>query len=368
MKTTLKLITLLAAVLMFGACEKDKTHERDIVYAVDAQRYEVHLKTEAEFDALLEQFCDYAENGSLVTFSNSAVGFSSKGEGRKDAITYSTTDREAMKSWMAKMEDEGKTVTVTYDSTTGTYSGTAYANAPQPPQPSGMLLTYECDGMNDFGYIMSFDTVNRRVYITLHDNRYYPQGLQAPDYPVGMYEYRHAEEVNTPFAYWFIDNWGDTAGLYILKFSGDTLHYNTNPLGYPATLVRTDQWQTYLAFDDISRAAIVMHINTNVIETNPMQFIGQANSNYDGGQAYGPGRFVMQRMHTIDYGGILLYYMILDFSSFNNDVVYIDFLIQNEPIVDDHFIISHGLYHDNYAPHGIGITSQDLFYRLGPQA
>ena len=367
MKHLFKLTTLLAAVLMFVACNPEPIEvlqERDIVYTVNADRHEVHLTTETEFDALLEQFCGNAVEGARVSFYN--ANRITKGHVAKDASTFSTTSRDEMKAWMRQMEDAGKTITVTYDPNTGTWNGTAYATAPQPPLPSGELLTYECDGMNDFGYIWSFDTVNRRVYITLH---YTIQHITVPDYPVGVYEYRHAEEVNTPFAYWLIDTWGDTAGLYNLEIiGGDTLHFNSTPISNPATLVRTDRWQTYLAYDDISRAAIVMHINTNVIETNPMQFVGQANSNYDGGQAYGPGRFVMQRMHTIDYGGILLYYMSLDFTSFNNDVVYSDFLIQNEPIVDDYFVISHGLYHDNYAPHGIGITRQDFFYRLGSQA
>ncbi len=267
-----------------------------------------------------------------------------------------------MKRWMAQMEDEGKTVTVSYDPVTGTWNGTAYATAPQPPLPSGSLITYECDGMNSFGYIWSFDTVNRLVYITLH---YTLINITQPDYPEGVYEYRHADEVDTPFAYWLIDSWGDTAGLYYLESIGDdTLHFNSTRLGNPATLVRTDNWQTYLSVDDISGAAIVMHINTDVIETNPTQFIGQANSNYDNGQAYGPGRFIMVRTSTIDYGGTLLYYLNFDFTSFGNDEVYGNSLIQNEPIVDDHFIIYHGLYHNRQAPNGIGFTSQDIFWRL----
>lgn len=359
---TIKFFALLAAVLTLAACNKDKEdgfHERDIMYIVEGQTTTVHLATEAEWDALLDRFCDYAEGGSSVTFRNAK---SANKSATKEAITYSTTSREEMKRWMAEMEDAGKTVTVTYNSNTGTWNGTAYATAPQPPVPTGGLITYECDLMNDFGYIWSFDTVNRRVYITLHHTL---QNITAPDYPVGVYEYRHADEVNTPFAYWLIDQWGDTAGLYNLESIGnDTLHYNTNPLGYPATLVRTDNWQTYLSVDDISGAAIVMHINTDVIETNPTQFIGQANSNYDNGQAYGPGRFIMVRTSTIDYDGTLLYYLNFDFTSFGNDEVYGNSLIQNEPLVDDHFIIYHGLYHNRQAPNGLGFTSQDIFWRL----
>lgn len=388
MKQTLKIFTLLAAMLTLAGCDPDEMFntERDITYSVSektnysehpekTETTTVHLKTEAEWQALLDRFCDWAEGGSTVTFhrvgTQRAAFASGKGIARtghalslqaKDAVEYSTTSREEMKRWMALMEDEGKTVTVSYDPATGTWNGTAYANAPQPPLPSGGLITYECDGMNDFGYIWSFDTVNRRVYITIH---YTLQNITAPDYPVGVYEYRLADEVNTPFAYWLIDSWGDTAGLYYLESIGDdTLHFNSTHISNPATLVRTDNWQTYLSVDDISGAAIVMHINTDVIETNPTQFIGQANSNYDNGQAYGPGRFIMVRTSTIDYDGTLLYFLNFDFTSFGNDEVYGNSLIQNEPIVDDHFIIYHGLYHNRQAPNGLGFTSQDIFWRL----
>ena len=374
---------MLAAVMLLGACNKENSvvsHVRDIVYTVtdgplassrqntDNNTTTVHLETDAEFDALLGQFCDWAEKGSTVTFYRPGTQPSRLHAGgtpahpTKEATTFSTTDREAMKRWMAQMEDQGMTVTVTYDPATGTWNGTAYSTAPQPPVPTGGLITYEHDGMNIFGYIWSFDTVNRRVYITLH---YTLQNVTQPDYPVGVYEYRHADEVNTLSAYWLINSWGDTAGLYNLESIGsDTLHFNSTRIGNPVTLVRTDNWQTYLSVDDISGAAIVMHINTDVIETTPTQFIGQANSNYDDRHAYGPGRFIMVRTSTIDYDGTLLYYLNFDFTSFGNDEVYGNSLIQNEPIVDDHFIIYHGLYHNRQAPNGLGFTSQDIFWRL----
>ena len=44
--------------------------------------------------------------------------------------TYSTTSREEMKAWMKDMEKAGKTVSVKYNTETGTWSGTAYVNAP----------------------------------------------------------------------------------------------------------------------------------------------------------------------------------------------------------------------------------------------
>ena len=139
MKHITKLTLLLAAVLLPVACEPDGRfsldNERDIVYTVAEQTTTVHLKTEAEWQQLLDRFCDYAEGGSTVTFRN--ANKQSKGLAAKDATTYSTTDREAMKRWMAQMEDEGKTVTVSYDEGSGTWNGTAYATAPQPQEDSG---------------------------------------------------------------------------------------------------------------------------------------------------------------------------------------------------------------------------------------
>ncbi len=153
MKAATKFIALLAVVICFAACNKEEfRHERDITYSVAENTTTVHLSTEAEWDALLKQFCDYAKSGSSVTFYNvkkSQSKDSRKYSSPKETVTYSTTSREEMKAWMARMEDAGKTVTVTYDPSTGTWNGAAYATAP-PPQndstqwvdlglPSGLL-------------------------------------------------------------------------------------------------------------------------------------------------------------------------------------------------------------------------------------
>ena len=176
---TIKLFALLAAVLTLAACEKEgNRHERDIVYTVAEQTTTtVHLTTEAEWDALLDQFCDYAEDGSSVTFRNANRTTKST---TKEAVTYSTNNRDEMKRWMAQMEAEGKTVTVTYDSQTGTWNGTAYTNAPQPPQEgncyTGELVTIPRDYYQDnptypyWGLKVSEDSIFRLarggVYLT----------------------------------------------------------------------------------------------------------------------------------------------------------------------------------------------------------
>ena len=190
MKTTAKLFSLMATVLMLAACKPENIevlHERDITYYLlgsseysDNSEYSepttVHLTTEAEFDALLEQFCNYAEGGSTVTFHNSVPSGSPARKAAKEATTYSTTSREEMKAWMRQMEDQGKTVTVTYDPATGTWNGTAYANAPQPPVSNG-VATYVNTGFDGWGnvlnVIVTIDSLNRTAYVNIDNNNHW---------------------------------------------------------------------------------------------------------------------------------------------------------------------------------------------------
>lgn len=131
MKYLLTITALLATVLMFAACKPETIEiERDITYTVDCNTTTVHLNTDAEFDALLEQFCDYAESGSTITFYNVGTRRAASLQTKEDS-SYSTSIREEMKVWMRQMEAEGKTVTLNYDSETGTWRGTAYTTTPQ---------------------------------------------------------------------------------------------------------------------------------------------------------------------------------------------------------------------------------------------
>lgn len=149
MKKIFFILMGLTTMMGLGSCSKDddkssRFNERDIVYTVAEETTTVHLATEAEWQALLDRFCDYAEGGSSVTFRNAK---SANKSATKETVTYSTTSREEMKRWMAQMEDEGMTVTVTFDSNTGTWNGTAYATAPQPQPGSRQgchtgVLTY----------------------------------------------------------------------------------------------------------------------------------------------------------------------------------------------------------------------------------
>ena len=254
MKNTLKIFTLIAALLTMVACEKDNekpvNHERDITYTIapaasaidNATTTTIHLETEAEWQALLVRFCDWAEEGSTVTFHH--ANNEAKGHATKDATTFSTSDREAMKRWMAQMEDEGLTVTVTYDPATGTWNGTAYATAPQPQEGdcySGVLVYVQQDYYSDYqqysywGLKVSEDSIFRLskngVFLTT-DN---PLSIDDTVYHMG-------ETVTLCGALSL--RWDALSDYFVLDLDGRSYPYGTPPLpvyhgylnGYKLTL------------------------------------------------------------------------------------------------------------------------------------
>lgn len=144
MKSTFKLTTLLTAlVLLSTACEKPENptngnssstsipEERIIVYSVNENENRKTLNTDTEWDAMLDLFCNQALEGSEVVFYNMSqtTYLQSKGASKTDR-TINTTNRDEMKKWMKEMEKQGLTVRVTYNDTTGTWHGEAYATAP----------------------------------------------------------------------------------------------------------------------------------------------------------------------------------------------------------------------------------------------
>ncbi len=272
MKNTVSLFTLLATVLLFGACNKENT-ERDIVYTVDAERHDAHLKTDAEFDTLLEQFCDYAEGGSSVTFYN--ANRATKGHAAKEATTFSTTSREEMKRWMAQMEDEGMTVTVTYDPATGTWNGTAYATAPQPLVGNGVAtyVSSDFDGWgNGLNVIVTIDSLNRTAYVNFDYNNYWLH------MPCGVFHDIHEEDGRLILAVWENQNGTDT--LYVGRNYEDSMMicfaYNgictadhTHGCYLMPAPMGLETWYS----DQVG--GIIMHVMPNAIETYPEIHLAQ---------------------------------------------------------------------------------------------
>ncbi len=304
---TIKLFALLAAVLTLAACNKDKEelrHERDIVYTVAEETTTVHLATEAEWQALLDRFCDYAEEGSEVTFYN--ANHKATKSATKEAVTYSTTDREAMKRWMAQMEDEGKTVTVTYDSQTGIWNGTAYANA---TSTNPDCITYATPYPGDaVGVIMTFDTANHVVYITTGNL----PGQTAVHFPIGKFRYFRSSDQLLLHDYYSI-NTSFEVSFTIAPAGGDTLDLTYNYVGncpadnthiHHARLVPTTQYTT-LHCCTVGSVSVTLHID----RTNNDLGFGQSAVCYGDTSMYtnpdrpfSNGRFSYALMDLGDYG------------------------------------------------------------------
>lgn len=160
MKSTFKLTTLLTAlVLLCSACEKPENptgngsdnsdpKERTIVYSVGETENRKTLNTDSEWDAMLDQFCNQAQNGSEVVFYNMSqtTYIQSKGASKTNR-TINTTNRDEMKKWMKDMEKQGLTVRVTYNDTTGTWHGEAYATAPTSDTDTIIIGTWRLNCM-----------------------------------------------------------------------------------------------------------------------------------------------------------------------------------------------------------------------------
>lgn len=154
MKKIFFILMGLTAIIALGSCSKDDDksssfNERDIIYIVNyGERQSIHISTEAELDSLLTSFCDHLSSGhgNNITFFDAI--YANSNNASKETITFTTTDRAQLKAWMRQMEDDGKTVSVTYDAVSGIYSGMAYANRRVPTSgtdwvdlglPSGVL-------------------------------------------------------------------------------------------------------------------------------------------------------------------------------------------------------------------------------------
>lgn len=155
MKNALR-FTLLAAALSVAlvACERPDVDrpgviasgEREIIYTVGGTECRQTLATESEWDAMLEQLCDRAEEGSEVTFYN-LHQTAYRPVPAKESRTINTASRDELKRWMKSMEKEGLTVRVSYDDATGTWRGEAYSTAPAENTLVNLLGTWQFNCM-----------------------------------------------------------------------------------------------------------------------------------------------------------------------------------------------------------------------------
>jgi len=150
-RLTWTIAATLAALLGLTACTQetsltnvdslDGMHK--VEYTVGLTSATATLKEDADWNRLLTRLVDRATEGTEVTFR----GTYGKGQppAAKAADTCRTTSRKEIKEWCSKMEREGKTVTLTYDRATGTYTGTAYAARPRKPVLDTTLIVGQWD-------------------------------------------------------------------------------------------------------------------------------------------------------------------------------------------------------------------------------
>lgn len=194
MRNILKFVALIATMTVaLSACDKPENNnpnennvnnepkERVILYTIGSSESRQTLETEGQWDTLLDVLCEQAQKGNTVTFYNMDQTTYLTGEkagGTKAAKTFSTTNRDEMKAWMKKMEEEGRTVVVTYDN--GTWNGTAYATAPSSSTSVGIIGTWHftcsvVSHVNPNGTLAGSDLYvpedgGGSMYYTFHDN------------------------------------------------------------------------------------------------------------------------------------------------------------------------------------------------------
>lgn len=201
-------ITALMAVvvLCLAACKKQETNvdggggdgnhnkvERAIIYTVGHSENQRTVTTEAEWDALLDHLCDQAQSGNEVVFYNmspTSCHTGKKLQAPKSPTTISTSSRDEIKAWMKEMEEQGRTVKVSYDSSTGTWTGVAYSTMAHMASDSIIgTWHFNCLMTNQIasdGHLMEGDLYvpednGGSMYYTFSDNGYLLLTFNAMD-------------------------------------------------------------------------------------------------------------------------------------------------------------------------------------------
>ena len=174
-----------------------------------------------------------------------------------------------MKRWMAQMEDEGMTVTVTYDPATGTWNGTAYATAPQPPVGNGVAtyVSSDFDGWgNGLRVIITIDSLNCTAYVNFDASTHWLH------MPCGVFHNIYEENGRLILAVW--ENLNGTDTLYIGRnyedsliicyaYSGICTADHTHECYLVPTPMGLETWYS----DQVG--GIIMNVMPNAIETYP---------------------------------------------------------------------------------------------------
>lgn len=306
------LLLMAALVVTAVSCtDDDKTQttpERSIVYAVQsADTYaapmsaavNVDLHSEQEWDALLDNFCDYVAQGNTVTFYNprNAQFMHSQGTKRsggvKESHNIKTTSKTEMKEWCKDMEAKGLKVVIDYDKDSGTWSGYAYA---LPPSQAAQTQTYECsssDGVGFYHFVLTADPVMQRLFVTASGTTYYGLDINAPI--VGYHSYNPLDSNQQAVAgatYLYMENLlGDRMGTHYLipgtgDFAFDGSPFTLQNLDLPQgasnfAFTTTNKYDTWVCEE--AGINIVLHVDRSTIATDSYSFEGQITMNMPGG-------------------------------------------------------------------------------------
>lgn len=248
MKTFPRIIVTLAAILCFASCEKTPVVENpgqeeeilshDIFYSVSQiaglpsfSGTTAHVSNEAEWDALLDKFCDMTRDGDQVTFCNANPTRTKKAKegGSSSPNTITTISREELKAWMKEMEKAGRTVNVTFDEGTGTWHGIAYAcfnpqaGDAQEMTCHGALVITPISIMEDpeTVYVLALRSSNDEIFIfTVHGMMMISE-VAEPSTLIDGYEVSITGMVST-----FVDMNGDTFSTLELDVNeGDVISF-----------------------------------------------------------------------------------------------------------------------------------------------
>lgn len=135
MRKITKTIAILSVLGMTTvACQKETMIEPQMAspvtdnvytvqYSIDGQYYSATLSDDAALHDLLRSLCALAKQGYRVSINNGNAlsGYVSA----KEKIVFETKDEAEMMTWMGNMMLAGYTVTVSYDQTTGVFTGIA---------------------------------------------------------------------------------------------------------------------------------------------------------------------------------------------------------------------------------------------------
>ncbi len=136
MQISYRFVTLFTVLsLLSVSCQKEEMVEpsnaqinqasttRNVTYTIDGITMHTTIRGEQNWRSFIDYMIRLAEEGHQVSFRNDNNYNCSQQS--KETVVYTTNDKENANTWAADMTEQGYSVTIRYDSTTGIYTCTA---------------------------------------------------------------------------------------------------------------------------------------------------------------------------------------------------------------------------------------------------